>query len=432
MGGSVSAIAEIVGTSRRQSAGRAVVAATVGNMLEWYDFTIYAAFAVPISKNFFPADSEVISLLLGFATFGLGFIARPFGAVFLGGYADRRGRRDALSLTILLMALGTGIIALCPGYDRIGIAAPIVILLARLIQGFSAGGEIGGAVSTLVEHAPPARRGFYASFQQMSQGGSTMLSGLVAMTIALLLPAEAIAAWGWRLAFAVGLLIAPVGLYIRRELEDAPLFKASSHATELPIRVVLRDHWRAILTGMLIVMLWTVAQYIANYFPTFAVRELKVSLSQSYLGPLVVGTVLLFCPLVGVLADRYGRKRVMIAGALGLLVIPYPAFFYLIASPTAGHLVATQIAVAVFMLIYTAPASAVLAELFPTPVRATGISLTYSLGVAVFGGFTPAIITALIGWTAQPVAVAFYLMGAAIISLATVLTLKDRTGEVLS
>jgi len=428
----VSAIAEIVGTSRRQSAGRAVVAATVGNMLEWYDFTIYAAFAVPISKNFFPADSEVISLLLGFATFGLGFIARPFGAVFLGGYADRRGRRDALSLTILLMALGTGIIALCPGYDRIGVAAPIVILLARLIQGFSAGGEIGGAVSTLVEHAPPARRGFYASFQQMSQGGSTMLSGLVAMTIALLLPAEAIAAWGWRLALAVGLLIAPVGLYIRRELEDAPLFKASSHATELPIRVVLRDHWRAILTGMLIVMLWTVAQYIANYFPTFAVRELKVSLSQSYLGPLVVGTVLLFCPLVGVVADRYGRKRVMIAGALGLLVIPYPAFFYLIASPTTGHLVATQIAVAVFMLIYTAPASAVLAELFPTPVRATGISLTYSLGVAVFGGFTPAIITALIGWTAQPVAVAFYLMGAAIISLATVLTLKDRTGEVLS
>jgi MHS family proline/betaine transporter-like MFS transporter len=432
LGGSVSAIAESITTSPRQSVGRAVVAATVGNMLEWYDFTIYAAFAVPISRNFFPADSEVVSLLLGFATFGLGFIARPFGAAFLGGYADRRGRRDALSLTILLMALGTGIIALCPGYDRIGIAAPIIILLARLIQGFSAGGEIGGAVSTLVEHAPPARRGFYASFQQMSQGGSTMLSGLVAMTIALLLPADAIAAWGWRLAFAVGLLIAPVGLYIRRELEDAPLFKASHHATELPIRVVLRDHWRAILTGMLVVMLWTVAQYIANYFPTFAVRELKMSLSQSYLGPLVVGTVLLFCPLVGVLADRYGRKRVMIAGAIGLLVVAYPAFSYLIASPTAGHLVATQIAVAVFMLIYTAPASAVLAELFPTPVRATGISLTYSLGVAVFGGFTPVIITALINWTAQPVAVAFYLMGAATISLVTVLTLTDRTGEVLS
>jgi MHS family proline/betaine transporter-like MFS transporter len=416
----------------RQSVGRAVVAATVGNMLEWYDFTIYAAFAVPISKSFFPADSEVVSLLLGLVTFGLGFVARPFGAAFLGGYADRRGRRDALSLTIFLMALGTGIIALCPTYDRIGLAAPIIILLARLIQGFSAGGEIGGAVSTLVEHAPPARRGLYASFQQMSQGGSTMLSGLVAVTIALSLPADAIADWGWRLAFLVGLLIAPVGLYIRRELEDAPLFKASDQAKEMPIRVVLRDHWRAVLTGMLIVMLWTVSQYIANYFPTFAVRELKLSLSQSYLGPLVVGSVLLFCPLVGILADRYRRKRVMTVGALGLAVVAYPAFSFLIAAPSTEHLVATQITVAIFMLIYTAPASAVLAELFPTPVRATGISLTYSLGVTVFGGFTPAIITALISWTGQPVSVAFYLIGAALISLAAVLTLTDHTGEVLS
>jgi MHS family proline/betaine transporter-like MFS transporter len=428
----VSAIAEIAIPNPRQSVGRAVVAATIGNMLEWYDFTIYAAFAVPISKTFFPADSEVVSLLLGLVTFGLGFVARPFGAAFLGGYADRRGRRDALSLTILLMAFGTGIIALCPGYDRIGIAAPVIILLARLIQGFSAGGEIGGAVSTLVEHAPPARRGLYASFQQMSQGGSTMLSGLVAVTIALALQPEAIAEWGWRLAFVVGLLIAPVGLFIRRELEDAPLFKASDQLKEMPIRVVLRDHWRAVLTGMLVVMLWTVAQYIANYFPTFAVRELKVSLSQSYLGPLVVGSVLLFCPLIGILADRYRRKRVMMVGALGLFAVAYPAFSFLISAPTTGHLIATQIAVAVFMLIYTAPASAVLAELFPTPVRATGISLTYSLGVAIFGGFTPAIITALISWTAQPVSVAFYLMGAALISLVTVMTLKDRTGEVLS
>jgi MFS transporter, MHS family, proline/betaine transporter len=428
----VSAIAEGVTINPRQSVGRAVAAATVGNMLEWYDFTIYAAFAVPISKAFFPAGNEVISLLLGFITFGLGFVARPFGAIFLGGFADRRGRRDALSLTIMLMALGTGIIALCPGYDRIGLAAPIIILLARLIQGFSAGGEIGGAVSTLVEYAPPERRALYASFQQMSQGGSTMLSGLVATVIALTLPESAVTEWGWRLAFVVGLMIAPIGLYIRRQLDETPLFAAAERDTEAPIRTVLRNHWRAVLTGMLIVMLWTVAQYIANYFPTFAVRELKVSLSQSYLGPLTVGVVLLFCPLVGVLADRFRRKNVMIVGAFGLLIAAYPAFSYLIAAPSTARLIATQIVTAVFMLIYTAPASAVLAELFPTPVRATGISLTYSLGVALFGGFTPAIITALIGWTAQPVSVAFYLMGAACISLVTVIALKDRTGEALS
>jgi len=418
----------------RLSVGRAVAAATVGNMLEWYDFTIYAAFAVPISKAFFPADNEVVSLLLSFVTFGLGFVARPFGAAFLGGYADRKGRRNALGLTILLMALGTAIIAFCPGYDRIGLAAPCIIILARLIQGFSAGGEIGGAISTLVEHAPPERRGLYGSFQQLSQGGSTMLSGLVAMIIALTLSPAEIGAWGWRLAFGVGLLIAPVGIYIRRELEDAPVFTeaAAEHQTEAPIRVILRRHWRAVLTGMLIVMLWTVAQYIANYFPTFAVRELKVSLSTSYLGPLVVGMVLLFCPLVGLLADRFRRKSVMMVGALGLLIVAYPAFSYLIASPTPEHLVVTQIIVATFMLIYTAPASAVLAELFPTSVRATGISVTYSLGVAIFGGFTPAIITALISWTGAPVAVAYYLMGAALVSLVTVFTLTDHTGEVLS
>ena len=418
----------------RQTVGRAVVAATVGNMLEWYDFTIYAAFALPISKAFFPADNEVVSLLLSFVTFGLGFVARPFGAAFLGGYADRKGRRNALSLTILLMALGTAIIALCPGYDRIGLAAPIVIILARLIQGFSAGGEIGGAISTLVEHAPPNRRGLYGSFQQLSQGASTLLSGLVAIIIALALSPVQIGDWGWRLAFAVGLVIAPVGLYIRRELEDAPVFKQAAAApkTEPPIRIVVRDHWRAILAGMMIVMLWTVAQYLANYYPTFAVRELKVSLSTSYLGPLVVGAVLLLCPLVGLLADRFRRRNVMIVGALGLLISAYPAFSFLIASPTPEHVVLTQIVIAGFMLVYTAPASAVLAELFPTAVRATGISITYSLGVAIFGGFTPAIITALIGWTAAPVSVAYYLMGAAAISLIAVLALTDHTGETLS
>src|SRR5258708_12904549 len=179
-------------------------------VVEGYGFTIYAGFGVPISKNFFPADSEVVSLLLGFVTFGLGFLARPFGAAFLGGYADRRGRRDALSLTILLMAFGTGIIALCPGYDRIGIAAPVIILVARLIQGFSAGGEIGGAVSTLVEYAPPARRGLYASFQQMSQGGSTMLSGLVGGGDAPVPPPGAGAAWGGGAACPAGAPAAPL------------------------------------------------------------------------------------------------------------------------------------------------------------------------------------------------------------------------------
>ncbi len=430
----MSAISEAAIVTPRQSVGRAVAAATVGNMLEWYDFTIYAAFAVAISKNFFPADSEIVSLLLSFVTFGLGFVARPFGAAILGGYADRRGRRNALGVTIILMALGTGIIAVCPTYERIGLAAPLIIILGRLIQGFSAGGEIGGAVSTLVEHAPPNRRALYGSYQQLSQGGSTLLASLVAIILSLALSPAQIGDWGWRVAFAVGLLIAPVGLYIRRQIEDAAVFteKAAASADRQPAWLVFRDHWRTVLAGMLMVMLWTVAQYIASYFPTFAVRELKVSLSTSYVGPFVVGSVLLFCPIVGLLADRFGRKTVMAVGALGLLVSAYPAFAFLIASPTPAHVVETQFVIAFFMLIYTAPASAVLAELFPTRVRATGIALTYSFGVAIFGGFTPAIITALISWTAASVSIAYYLMGAALVSLIAVLTLSDKTGKTLS
>jgi MFS family permease len=425
------AIAETTVFNPRQSVGRAVFAATIGNVLEWYDFVIYATFAVSISKTFFPTDNEAVSLMLSFATFAIGFLARPFGAAFLGGYADKRGRRDALSLTILLMALGTGIIAVCPGYATIGIAAPAIIVLARLIQGFSAGGEIGGAISTLVEYAPPEKRGRYASLTQMSIGGATFLSGLVAFVMSLAMTPETLGDWGWRLAFVVGLMIAPVGFYIRRELEDAPLYKSAKHADETPVLVVLRDHWKPVVTGMLVVMLWTVAQYITNYFPTFAVRELKVSLSQSYLGPLVFGTVMFFCPLVGMLADRFSRKSVMVIGALGLLAVAYPAFSYLIAAPSTGRVVITQVSVAVFLLIYTAPAAAVLAELFPTAVRATGISISFSLGVTIFGGFTPLIVTALISWTKQPVSVAFYLMGAATISLITMILLRDRTGEVL-
>jgi MHS family proline/betaine transporter-like MFS transporter len=425
-------LSRIIDRNGRQSVLRAAGAATIGNVFESYDFTIYAAFAVPISRSFFPAGNEQTSLFLGFATFGLGFVARPIGAIFLGGHADRHGRRAALILTLLLMALGTGIIACCPTYDRIGIWAPIVIILARLIQGFSAGGEVGGAIAILAEYAPAEHRALYASFQQWSQGGATLMSALVATIIALLLPPRAILAWGWRLAFMVGLLIVPVGLYIRRELEDAPLFKESQHVSKLPILVVLRNHWLAVLTGMLVVMLWTVAQYIANYFPTFAVRELKVSLFQSYLGLLVVGTVLMFCPVMGIVADRFQRRRVMIFGALGLIIVSYPAFSYVIAAPSVKHLVITQITVATFMLIYTAPASAVLAELFPTAVRATGVALTYSLGVTIFGGFTPAIITALISWTGKPISVAFYLMGAATVSFIAMLMVKDRTGEVLS
>lgn len=414
------------------SVGRAVVAATIGNMMEWYDFTIYAAFAVPISKSFFPSGDETTSLLQSLIVFGIGFFARPFGAMLLGSYADRYGRRDALSLTIFLMAIGTGIIAACPSYATIGVAAPLIILVARLIQGFSAGGEIGGAVSILVEYAPPEKRGFYAAFQQLSQGGATMFSGLVSMSIALSMSEADVTDWGWRIAFAVGLIIAPVGIYIRRTLEEAPVFKPHDIHPLQPVKTVLTQFWRRILAGMGVILLWTVAQYITNFFPTYASRELKMSLTNSYFGPFVVGIALLFCPFVGMLADRIKRRTVMMFGAAALFLVAYPAFYCLVENPTLPRLVMVQVGVAVCMLIYTAPATAVLAELYPTHVRATGVSLTYSLGVALFGGFTPYFITQIISLTGQKVSIAFLLMGAAAISFITVASIADHTGEKLT
>lgn len=427
-------IATIDAAGRRGRAVRAVAAAVTGNMLEFYDFIIYASFAGPISRAFFPSGSELTSLLLSFVTFGLGFVARPFGAAVLGAYADRRGRRKALSLTILLMALGTGMIALCPGFASIGIAAPLIVVAARLVQGFSAGGEIGSALSVLVEHAPAERRGFYASFQQMAQGGALMLSALVSLAIALSLSADQVGEWGWRLAFLFGLLIAPVGFYIRRSLPEAPVFEAAR--AEAPAhgsaREVFAGHWRAILVGMLLVLLWTVAQYLTSFMPTFASRELKMSLPNAYLGPLVTSVFLVASPLVGRLADRFNRKAVMAVGALGLLVAPWFAFSRLAGHRDLASLLLAQSAVGLFMLIYTAPASAVLAELYPTRIRATGIAITYSLSVAIFGGFTPANLTLLIGWTGDPVSVAWYLMAAAAVSLITVLSITDRTGQTLA
>lgn len=415
------------------SIGKVVAAASAGNMLEFYDFVIYTAFAAQISKVYFPADNHVVSLMLSFLTFGLGFLARPVGAVILGGYADRRGRGKALSLTILLMALGTGIIAFCPGYDTIGVAAPILVLTGRLIQGFSAGGETGCAVSTLVEYAPPQRRAFFAAFQQATQGMNILLSGSVSTAIVLVLTPEQVTSWGWRLAFSLGLLIVPVGVYIRRNVEDSPIFRQASQERprDTPIAAVVRGHWQAVLQGMLVVMLWTISTYITLYSPTFAARELHLPASESYLGSVVVGLILMLSPLVGGLADRFQRRRVMMAGAAGLLLIAYPAFSVLVAEPTATHLVVVQAAIAACMLVYSAPASALLAELFPTRIRATGVSVTYSVGVVLFGGFTPVLLTALIGWTGQPVSIAYYLMGAAAISFLAVLTSKDRTGDVL-
>ncbi|WP_199088805.1 MFS transporter [Bosea sp. ASV33] len=412
----------------RLSGRRAVIAAIVGNTLEWYDFAVYGFFALTLAKLFFPTGDPTVSLLLTVATFGVGFIMRPVGALVLGTLADRRGRKLALSLTILLMALGTAMIGLAPTYATAGAWAPAIIVLARLIQGFSAGGEIGGATAFLVEHAPPARRGLYASWQQASQAGALLLGSLTGAVLTGLLPAADIEAWGWRVPFLLGLLIAPVGLFIRFRVSETDAFKAilreraaRPEASFSPLRDTLAKHRSAVVAGFGITIAWTVCTYFFLVtMPTYAVRQLGVPQNASFLAN-SVGLVLIviLAPVFGAWSDKIGRRPIMLAAACGILLACWPLLFWLTHQPSVVNLVLAQIVFAVLIAGFSGPAPAAMAELYPPAMRSTGLSIAYNLAVTIFGGFAPFITTWLILQTGSALAPAWYVMLAAAISLTT-------------
>lgn len=419
---------------------RAIIAATIGNGLEWFDFTVYSFFAVIIAKLFFPTGNDLTSFLLTVATFGVGFFMRPVGAIVLGVYADRVGRKAALTLTILLMALGTAIIGLAPTYASIGLWAPALIVLARLIQGFSAGGEVGGATAFLIEHAPDEERGAYASWQQASQGISFMLGAAMGALVTNGLDQAQIDAWGWRIPFLFGLLIGPVGMYIRSHLEEPPEFEArqaerrASQVKFSPLSQVLRDHPREVLAGLGVTILWTVCTYVlVFYMPSYAKQQLGLPLGATFQSTAICGAIILvLCPLMGMLSDRVGRKRMLSVVALIILALAYPLFHWLNVSPTTATLLQVQIVLGILLAAFTGPAPAVLAEQFPTEVRSTGLSLAYNFAVTIFGGFAPLIVTWLIESTQNKLAPAYYVIIAAAISFVALLFMHDRTGKKLA
>lgn len=420
--------------SLRPSMTRVIWAASIGNMLEWYDFIVYAMFAIPISHAFFPGKSDFTSVLETFITFGVGFLARPLGAIIFGTYADRTGRRAALTLTVLLMALSTLVIATCPTAARIGIAAPILLVLARLLQGLSAGGEIGGAIALLVEYAPPSRRAFYSTFQEVGQGGALLLCGIIATIVSTCLSKNQVNEWAWRIPFLVGLLIAPVGFYIRKHVPESDVFIAHESETTQgqPARLIFTEHWKALLAGIGVAVAATVCTYVTLYIPTYASTVLKLPQSNAYIGLIVVGIVVMLCPAVGIFADRFGQKSVMLFALVCLIVYPYPAFRYLTDHPSGGALITVQVVMALFLTIYVAPAFAFMAELFPTTVRSTGSGLAYGLGVAIFGGFTPTIVSMVVHSTGSKLAVAFWLMASAAISAVSLVATHDPSQQALT
>jgi MFS transporter, MHS family, proline/betaine transporter len=420
---------ESIGAKRR----RVVLAATIGNILEWYDFLVYGLLALTIAKLFFPAGSELTSLLLSLATFGVGLVMRPVGAVVLGMYADRVGRKAALSLTIFIMALGTGLIAVAPTYETIGIWAPLLIVFARLLQGFSCGGEVGGATAILVESAPEGRRGLYASWQNASQPAGFLLAAIVTMVVTLSLTPAQIESGGWRWPFVFGLLIAPVGIYIRSKLDDPELFlKARSDARAAAMADMLRREGRSMLMASGVSVLFVVSAYVLFvYMPTFAVRQLQLPFSGALFANAVANCVVFVgTPVAAAISDRIGRKPMLQVATLAYLLLTYPAFMLITAQPSIALLAAVQSGFAVLMAMYGGPVVSVLAELFPTRVRATTVALVYNL-VAIIGGFAPFVATWLIAATGDPRAPAFYVIGAAVISGATLFWLRDRYMEPL-
>lgn len=423
----ISASAAAAARTKPHYAGaRAIMAASIGNALEWYDFTVYAFFAIYISRSVFAQSDPVSALVSAFLVYGVGFIARPVGAVILGAYADRSGRRAALTLALILMATGVLCIAVTPPYVVAGIGAPLLILCGRLLQGLSAGGEIGGAVSFLVEHAPPERRGAYAAWLQSSMAVSNILGALVGATLTSWLTPDQLGSWGWRIPFILGLSIAPVGLWLRAGLEETPAFEAQQRqpATEpkhlaSSLRAVFAEQPGQLLISTGISIVWVIAVYtLVIYMPTYMQRSLGFAPSLVFSASIVGNVVMaLGCIAAGTFSDRVGRLRTVRVGTLLILVLTYPVLAWVASERSVTSLFVGQTVFCALVSVFTGSVPAVVAALFPTRLRSTGVSITYNFAAVVFGGFAPAVMTFLTERTHNTMAPALYVVAAAAVSL---------------
>ena len=410
---------------QRRVATKAVVAASIGNALEWFDIIVYASFAVVISKLFFPETTGVTALLYTFGAFGVSYLVRPLGAMVLGSYGDRAGRKAALTMTIGIMMVGTAIMAFAPTAATIGSAAGLLILLSRLLQGFSAGGEFGTATAFLIEHAPD-RKAFYASWQVATQGASMFLASLFGYGLNTWLTTEQLESWGWRVPFIFGMLIGPVGLYIRSRMSETPEF-AETETVKSPLWSTIGHNTSRVLTGAACVGLATISVYLILYMPTFAVKSLELPAYAGYLGGIISGLVTLCgVPYVGALADRVGPVVIMRVAGIAAVVLAWPMFALLVANPTVWGLTVVEVVLGVIMALYFGPLPALLSELFPTAIRTTGLSISYNLGVTLFGGFAPLVLTWLIDRTGSLLSPSVYYIAIALLSLVGLFVARSR------
>jgi MFS family permease len=428
----LTAKADAAPEARPALGARGIFAAVLGNGFEFFDFTVYATYLGMIGQAFFPSDNALVSDLASAAAFGVGFIARPLGGALIGAYGDRAGRRPAMTLSIGLMAVGSGLIAVTPGYATIGVWAPILLIVARLFQGFAVGGEVGPATMFLIEASPPDRRMFSASWQLASQNLGSLFSGLLGFLLALALSNSSLNAWGWRVPFALGVLIAPVGVYIRSQLVetlDSPQHERSRGAGAI-LWTVIRSNWRGLLLGLALVSGGTITQYFLLTMTPYAIRTLHLPESSAMLGTATLGiTGGLGALAGGAMADRWGLRSVVIAPRIVLMIVLFPVMKFLIANPSAATLV---LAITILSLLHAASVAVVVALtplIFPPGVRSTGLAITYSLGVAIFGGTATYVVTWLVGVTGDPLASTYYVMAANVVLLLAALAIRDADYE---
>jgi len=405
---------------------RAIVSSVIGSGLEWFDFLVYGYFSKIIAQVFFPADKPFIALVLTLSAFAVGFVVRPIGGILFGIYADHTGRRRALSLLIITMAASTLLMGLTPSYASIGVAAPMLVVLSRVLQGLSVGGQFATASAMLVEYAPPGKKMFYGSFNMSSQAFVLLLSSGVGWLLTTHLSHDQLVSWGWRVPFLIGALAGPVGFYIRHRVDESPEFtqlrEQGRPRSRQTVKEFFRDNMALVACAMGVIIVGAATNYVwHSYLPIYAERQLHLPLSVALAGAFVSGVLNLgLFPLGGWLCDRYGAYRLFYPITFLWMLVAYPLFNFVISSPSAAHLFMAQMVSTVFMAAMSGAHPGMLATLFPVRNRSVGVALSYNTAVILFGGLAPLTNSTLVHWTGNAYVPAFYLIFAGFVSLAMV------------